>query len=124
LKKKYYYLFGVRADPATSKIPGKLSLDFCIEYTDEEISKTELAKIMAENKAIKTSKEEAVRACGLSNLFHEINGASFRVGANMLSTHKVNSDSKMDREMLSTWVDSCNYDDVAKQKLKASRVRI
>lgn len=123
MKKKYYYLFGVRADPATSDTPGKLSLDFCIEYTDEEISNTELAKIMAENEAIKTSKDEAVRACGLSKLFHEINGASLRVGANMLSTHKVNSDFKMDREMLSIWVDSCNFDEVAKQKLNESKVR-
>ena len=79
---------------------------------------------MSENEAIKTSKDETVRACGLSKLFHEINGASFRVGANLLSVHKVNSDFKMDREMLSMWVESCNFDDVAKQKLNESRVRI
>lgn len=124
MKKTYYYIFGVRAHPATSKTPGKLSLDFMIEYTDEDLSNTELAKMMIDNKAIKTEKDEAVRACDLASLYSEITAASLRSKVNLLSTHKINSEFKLDHQMLSMWVNSCNFDDVAKQKLYESRVNI
>ena len=124
MEKTYYYIFGVRAEPATSDIPGNLSLDFLIDYTDDDIEKVELAKLMIDNKILKTSQSEAVEACGLSRFRQELFGASMRAQVNMLSVHKIKSDFKMDFEILSIWVDSCNYDEIARQKLKAAKIRI
>lgn len=124
MSKHYYYIFGVRAQPATSDTPGKLSMDFLINYTDDDIEKVELAKLMIDNQILKTSNEEAVEACGLSRFGYDLYAASMRAKANMLSVHKIKSDFKMDDEMLSMWVDSCNYDKVAKQKLKEAEIRI
>jgi hypothetical protein len=124
VSKHYYYIFGVRAQPATSDTPGKLSMDFLIDYTDDDIEKVELAKLMINNEILKTSKDEAVEACGLSRFSHDLFGASIRARVNMLSVHKIKSDFKMDDEMISTWVESCNYDKVAKQKLKEAEIRI
>jgi hypothetical protein len=117
----FKYYFGVRVD-STLENSGRLELDGMLEITEEDIKNAKLAESMIKNEIWKTTNKEALEACHLEHLTAII-AMQYRANANNLSLHMIQTDFKLKEKDLRMWVDSCNYDKVAKQKLIDSKVR-
>lgn len=116
----FKYYFGVRVDPRL-ETAGHLELDFVIEITEEDMKNIELAKDMVTNEMWKSTNAEAMKACNIEHLSC-ISVMQHRAFANNMSLHLVTSECKLDREDLKVWVDSCNWDSFAKEKLIKSKI--
>jgi hypothetical protein len=116
----FKYYFGVRVDPRI-ETAGQLELDCMIEITEEDMKNIELAKDMVTNEMWKSTNEEALKACHVEHLT-AITALQHRAYANNLSLHMVYTEFKLEEEDLKMWVDSCNFDKYARQKLINSKV--
>jgi hypothetical protein len=116
----FKYYFGVRVDPRL-ETAGHVELDCMIEITEEDQKNIELAKDMVKNQIWKTTNKEALKSCNVEHLT-AITMMQHRAFANNLSLHMIHTEFKLEEEDLKMWVDSCNHDKVAKQKLIDSKV--
>ena len=119
----YYYIFGVRLERKEDLTP-KISLDFMIEYNDNDVDNCNLAQAMIENELFPTTNREATEACNLKRIGAELQAAKFMISANNLTVHKIKSDIPLDREDLHSFVDVCNYSKESLKKLKEAEIRI
>jgi hypothetical protein len=116
----YKYYFGVRVDPRL-ETAGHVELDCMIEITEEDQKNIELAKDMVRNEMWKSTDEEALKACNVEHL-STIIYMKYRAFTNNLSLHMITTEFKLEREDLKIWIDSCNWDSIAKEKLIKSKV--
>lgn len=120
-EKIYHYIFGVRANSSLEK-ERSFDLDGMIEYTTEDIEKTGLIQDMINNELWKTEPNEAIQACGLTELFWSIRGLLLRATVNMFTIHHIYSDFQMDRDMIQMWLRGCEVDESSRKKLVDSEI--
>jgi len=119
--KKYYYFIGVRTRVGNDLVP-KLSCDFILKYTSDEIKKIDLARAMVDNELFPTSQTEAIDAVELNSLNDEINAISMRVRFNPISVHKFISSHELDEDWFDMYVNLANNCDYTRQKLVDARI--
>lgn len=121
----YHCIIAVEVHPATAgKLSGKMFLKYRpIRFTNVEVDKMQHAAMLSVDKLFKTSNSEAIATVGCQELSSALSAIKMAAAANQCSLHHFSSAFEIDEESLSTLVESANYSDYFKEKLKHSRIR-
>ena len=120
------YLFGVRSEFNTNKMESKLTSDFLLEIPNDKKYHTHIdeMKAMIENKMCQTTYKEAIEVFGFSSLNTQLIGIKYRVKANNLSVHLIETETSIDRECFDNWIALANIDSSTRTFLKDSKINI
>lgn len=123
----YHYIFGVRSAVVLEKNPPvELQLDFVIEYQTDDANKILEAQEITGNEMWKTKLDEAFEIIGrpdLNSLMASLFVCQMRSRfCPELTVHHLKTTTKIDREILNTWLQSCLIDEYAKNKLQESKI--
>jgi len=121
MEEEYHHIIGVRTVRADSGRP-KLSCDFVITITPDQITKSRLAESMYKNKLWKTTYREAIEAVGLQELDAALWASKIRASSNMMTIHKFVTNFEMTREDFDIFVQAANVSDGTLKKLMDGKI--
>lgn len=125
MEAKYYYIIGVkRMLPRDISKPTKLVCDFVIEHTEDDVKKIKLAKGMVDNELCPTSQDKAIKAVGARYLVEMLQAVKLRANANQLTVHKFKSEFRIEEEWFDIFVETANFCEDTRKKLKDAQIRI
>jgi len=123
----YHYIFGVRSFVNLDKDPPvELGLDFVVEYCTDDVNKVLEANEITKNEMWKTEFKDALEIIGKPDLISLVTSLHVcQIRARYcpeLTVHHLKTTTKIDREFLNIWLQSCLVDKYARDKLQQSKV--
>ncbi len=104
--KSYHYLFAVRFSTTDSENPGRLNLDFCVEYKTSDIKNIEEAQRLHQKKlpASNMTAGEATDAYGVSDLIQSFTIMKLRAKVNQMSIHLIHTEKKISKDLIQSMI--------------------
>ena len=122
-KLPYHYIIGVGVKPSHDFKPGELFLKYGpVRFTNKDVGKVQDAKILSEDKLFKTSRADAIKIHGCTDLIYSISTMKISASVNQCTLHHFSSEFPIDDEEFETIVNVANFSDSSRDFLRNSRI--